>query len=60
MNAELIKQLEEALKLNNDLYNDLGNAEYTLKQAGRVYDQRVGFPTIQALSKVLIHLKEEN
>jgi hypothetical protein len=57
---KLIKQLEEALKSADSLYNDVANGEVSFKQAGIEFDAVVGWETVQALSKALIYLKEEN
>lgn len=54
-----IQQLEKALEQNNQLYNKLGTGEWTLKKAGKVYDQLVGYKTIQALSLALVELKAQ-
>jgi hypothetical protein len=57
---QLVAMLEIALKENIELYDSLGNGDFTYKEAGKVYDSRVGFPTINAISKTIEYLKEEN
>lgn len=56
---KVIQQLEKALEQNTALYNKLGRGEWSNSKAGKVYDQIVGYKTIQALSLALIELKEE-
>lgn len=57
---QLVAMLEIALNENVELYDSLGNGDFSYKQAGKLYDTRVGYPTINAISKTLEFLKEEN
>jgi hypothetical protein len=56
---KLLEDLKEALRLNTLLYDKLGNGDYKYSRAGQVYDQRVGYPTIQALKNAINELEEK-
>ena len=56
---KVIEQMEEALKEADELYNAVMNGEISYKEAGERFDSIVGWKTVQALSKGLIHLKGE-
>ena len=59
MTQEAVKRAEEAIKINDELYNKIGNGDISHESAGHEYFSLVGFQTIQALKLTLEKLREE-
>jgi hypothetical protein len=58
MSKEAIEQIKEALQLNDELYNRIGNGELPLSLAGKLYDSIVAYKTIRALKVAIEELRE--
>jgi len=43
MTQEAVKKAEEAIKINDELYNKIGNGDISHKSAGQEYFSLVGF-----------------
>lgn len=59
MRPETIEQLKKAIRMNDAVFNKVGNGEMSLKKAGSVFERQLSYEMNKALKMALDELNKE-